>query len=417
MNLEPPPATVLTDSIVQRLLSQASTGRLAMHAGGRRWFRDEKCRQLQLRVSPTAGAFVRVFWEAGKRRRHVLGDADAMTVAEARAECDRRRLGDRSHSSRRAAAGEMTADEAFAAMQAAAAKGTWKAGRTSPKPQTQKTERELWKPNVTEPGHGRHRLTAFAAVAPKVFEHLSADRKPTANRFLKTCKAIYAYARQRHGYRGPHPDVDAVTGERRMKPHQEKKRKRFLTPTQVKLMADHMESQPHPWRTYWLLAVLVGPRMGNLISARWSDVDLEAGLWTFPETKSGEPATVAVQPEAVGLLRDLRKTTGASPFLFPSPADPGNHRSQWRDSWDRCRLAVPELADTRPHDCRRTCGSLLTIAGVPLPVVGQQLGHAPGSQATAIYARLDIEAQKQAAAKLGRVLRGVVKPGGDDGKK
>ena len=66
---------------------------------------------------------------------------------------------------------------------------------------------------------------------------------------------------------------------------------------------------------------------------------------------------------------------------------------------------VPELADCRPHDCRRTCASLLCLAGVPLPTVAQQLGHAPGSAATFVYARLNIEAQRQAAEKLADVLK------------
>ncbi len=81
------------------------------------------------------------------------------------------------------------------------------------------------------------------------------------------------------------------------------------------------------------------------------------------------------------------------------------HMKSWHDSWSRIKEAVPEVADTVPHDVRRTCGSLMTIAGVPLPTVGQQLGHAPGSRATSVYARLDITAQREAANILGKQLK------------
>ena len=43
------------------------------------------------------------------------------------------------------------------------------------------------------------------------------------------------------------------------------------------------------------------------------------------------------------------------------------------------------------HDLRRTLGSWQASAGVSLGIIGKSLGHAHGSRATNVYARLDLE--------------------------
>ena len=43
------------------------------------------------------------------------------------------------------------------------------------------------------------------------------------------------------------------------------------------------------------------------------------------------------------------------------------------------------------HDLRRTLGSYQAIGGASLPIIGKSLGHGDGSEATAIYARLQLD--------------------------
>ena len=171
-------------------------------------------------------------------------------------------------------------------------------------------------------------------------------------------------------------------------------------------MFDAADAEQNPmWGDFWRLAVLCGARMGNMISMRWQDLDLSNATWSLTHTKT-EDYTIALQPDAVAILKRRRKNRkGNCQYVFPSKDQPQEHMKQWRDSWKRIKKHVPELADTTPHTLRRTYGSLMTIAGVPLPTVGQQLGHAPGSQATSIYARLDITAQREAANTLGKLLK------------
>ena len=50
-----------------------------------------------------------------------------------------------------------------------------------------------------------------------------------------------------------------------------------------------------------------------------------------------------------------------------------------------------EISDFTIHDLRRTFASFQAGLGSSLVVIGRSLGHAPGSTATSVYARLDLQ--------------------------
>jgi integrase len=67
--------------------------------------------------------------------------------------------------------------------------------------------------------------------------------------------------------------------------------------------------------------LLTAARTGEVIGARWEEIDLEAKIWTVPgaRMKAGRPHRVPLSQEAVVLLRSQPRIEG-SPFVFPSPA-------------------------------------------------------------------------------------------------
>lgn len=76
------------------------------------------------------------------------------------------------------------------------------------------------------------------------------------------------------------------------------------------------------------------------------------------------------------------------------------------------------IPDLRIHDLRRTLGSWQAITGASLPIIGKSLNH-KSQQATAIYARLDLDpvrmsVEKATAAML--VAAGVRKSDATDGE-
>ena len=74
--------------------------------------------------------------------------------------------------------------------------------------------------------------------------------------------------------------------------------------------------------------------------------------------------------------------------------------------WERIRQAA-NLEDVTLHDLRRTCGSYLAQAGVPLHTIGAILGH-KDEVVTKLYARLAQDDERKALEALAGKLRGVL---------
>ena len=149
------------------------------------------------------------------------------------------------------------------------------------------------------------------------------------------------------------------------------------------------------------LFLLTGLRKRELLHARWEDVDLDRAEIQLPHTKTGEPQVRLLPGAAVRLLRDLPRMA-ESPYVFPSPADPSKPRDDIKKPWARIRKSA-KLEDVTLHDLRRTAGSYMAQAGVPLQVIGEVLGHShPG--VTKLYARLASENERQALDTLSDAL-------------
>lgn len=65
------------------------------------------------------------------------------------------------------------------------------------------------------------------------------------------------------------------------------------------------------------LAPLVFARPGELRTARWADIDLDAAEWRYTATKTGTPHIVPLSSQAVAILRDLHPLTGRGEYVFP----------------------------------------------------------------------------------------------------
>jgi integrase len=71
--------------------------------------------------------------------------------------------------------------------------------------------------------------------------------------------------------------------------------------------------------------------------------------------------------------------------------------------------SVPILRP-RIHDLRHSCASWLVMAGVPLPVVQQHLGHESISTTISLYAHIDRRSMQAAAAAIEQVLQPAGQP-------
>jgi integrase len=69
-------------------------------------------------------------------------------------------------------------------------------------------------------------------------------------------------------------------------------------------------------------ALLTASRTGEVIGARWDELDADASLWVIPASrmKGGEPHTVYLSPRATEIVTAARDY-GGEPYVFPSPTD------------------------------------------------------------------------------------------------
>jgi len=146
---------------------------------------------------------------------------------------------------------------------------------------------------------------------------------------------------------------------------------------------------------------LLGPRRGELLCARWPDVDLAARTWRLPTTKAGRPHLLPLPTPAVTILESLPSRDQAD-WLFPSPAAASGHLEEPKKAWQRIRDRA-QVPDVRVHDLRRTLGSWLAASGYGLPLIGRVLNHTQPAT-TAVYARLDLEPVRQALEQTAKAM-------------
>ena len=201
-----------------------------------------------------------------------------------------------------------------------------------------------------------------------------------ANRVLEIIRAAFAKA-DRIGWRGD----NSAAGVPKFP---ERSRDRHVEAHELRPLFEALTAEPPLTRDFFTLALLTGARRSNLQGMEWADINLDAGIWRIPHSKSGQAVLVPLIPLAVEILRNRREAAGDSPWVFATHSKVG-HLVEPKTAWKRvCERAG--LADLRVHDLRRTLGSWQAALGSSLPIIGKSLGHRDGSPATAVYARLTL---------------------------
>lgn len=231
-----------------------------------------------------------------------------------------------------------------------------------------------------------------------------------ANRTVALLSKMFALA-VRWGWRADNP----AKGIER---NQEVKRHRYLSGDELRrltvALAEHEDQQA---ANIVRMLLLTGARKMEVMSARWADIDLAAGVWTKPgsTTKQKTLHRVPLSAPARQLLSEIHEKTGGGEFVFPG-RHAGEHRVEIKRAWlDLCLTAKIVDSDLKPtarlHDLRHTYASVLASAGLSLPVIGALLGHSQPAT-TARYSHLMDDPLREATERAGAL----VMPRGDGGE-
>lgn len=137
-----------------------------------------------------------------------------------------------------------------------------------------------------------------------------------------------------------------------------------------------------------------GFRESEALGLRWADVNLDTGLVTLPDTKSGKSHRYIGAP-ARDVLRKVERYRNGE-YVFPGQV-PGSHRVELRRTWDSVRRHA-KLEDVRLHDLRHSVAAVAASGGASLLLIGALLGH-KNTRSTARYAHLVDVAQQQVAER------------------
>jgi integrase len=241
-------------------------------------------------------------------------------------------------------------------------------------------------------------LTRTDAV--RALDVTKAERGPVAaNRLRAHARACWGWAVQRG-------TLEVNPWEATPRPAREVSRERVLSDAELAALWRAAGTLGQPWEPILRLLVLTGQRRGEVAGMRWDELDLDAGLWSLPgtRTKNQRPHTLPLSHEALEVLRTVKRRDGAE-LVFQGPhrnAPSGFGKVKAR--LDAAMVVAARQAG-RPmvpwtlHDIRRTVATGLQRLGVRLEVTEALLNHVSGSRAgiVGVYQRHGWDREKSEA--------------------
>lgn len=141
------------------------------------------------------------------------------------------------------------------------------------------------------------------------------------------------------------------------------------------------------------LAMQIAPhvfvRPGELRSAEWSEIDLDAAVWTIPaaKMKMRKPHSVPLSKQAMALFREAQSVSGSSGYVFPSIRTRARPMSENTINAGLRRLGYSSDEMTA-HGFRAMASTLLNESGKWSPdAIERALAHGDNDKVRAAYHR------------------------------
>nr|WP_244952365.1 site-specific integrase [Ruegeria arenilitoris] len=239
-------------------------------------------------------------------------------------------------------------------------------------------------------------------ISQMIDEIERSGRGPTAlAAYRQTSKFLSWCLRRKHWL-----EVNPILAVEPPKPP--KARSRVLSDTELASLLRHVTGQRRASAVMVQLLLLTAQRLNDVCHMRWDDLDLERGVWTIQDPKSGVPHLVPLSSTALTILRSQPKV-GAYVVSGTHGEKPFSGHSKAKANLDKA-TGIP---DWRFHDLRRTAATLMRREGIGRDVVSAVLGHTSQS-VTMIYDRYNLHKEKAEALHiLSSVYHGILNQGLD----
>jgi integrase len=213
----------------------------------------------------------------------------------------------------------------------------------------------------------------------------------TAKRMKQTIGQVFRYAAQR-GLCQHNPAADL----RDVLPSPEEKHHPCIPLDELPQLIHDIESRKKDFTYYAMkLLMLTFVRTGELIAAKWEEIDWDREKWNIPKErmKMRRPHMVPLSRQALELLRELHEKTGNKPFLFYSAASKSMHISNGTVLMGLRRMGYQ--GRMTGHGFRTIASTALNEKGYPPDVIERQLAHAEQDRIRDAYNRAEYRLERK----------------------
>lgn len=191
----------------------------------------------------------------------------------------------------------------------------------------------------------------------------------------------------------------------RIKKYRETKRQRYLSREELAKLGEVLDqvagqSEESLFATAAIrLLLFTGARVSEILTLKWSYVDLERMMLLLPDSKTGQKQIILNAP-AADVLRLLPRVAGNPHVIVGRRA--GARLINLQKPWRRIR-ALAGIGDVRMHDIRHSFASVAAASRGSLPMIGRLLGH-NHTQTTARYAHLADDPLRELNQEVGEQI-------------
>lgn len=200
----------------------------------------------------------------------------------------------------------------------------------------------------------------------------------TLNAYIQPLSSMFNIAIKEYGWTRDNPV------QRIQKKKLNNARTRFLDEDELRRFFRAVEASSNDYlKVAVLISFSTGARKSNVLSLKWTDINLDTGRVVFRETKNGETVGGILAGQALDVVRKLKKEKGTdSQYVF------AKRKSGWKNGRAKIQKPYEDLTnpfrkvleeagivDFRWHDMRHCVASNLIKKGATLTEVGKILGH------------------------------------------